>query len=167
MSARAIAIHGNEKSGERRANLEIKSECPALLSRNILPRINSMKNEKTKALRTLQLVLQQRHGIIRGFGPFSVAFGQNCTQGKDSYPCFTVEVFTVILQMTNNYINILARFFAITALSNPVSRVRIRHYRVRIRHLLNLQGHVSSLQGSHQGLQLCMVTAGWRQIRNR
>ena len=30
MSARAIAIHGNEKSGERRANLEIKSECPAL-----------------------------------------------------------------------------------------------------------------------------------------
>ena len=31
MSARAIAIHGNEKSGERRANLEIKSECPALL----------------------------------------------------------------------------------------------------------------------------------------
>ena len=31
MSARAIAIHGNEMSGERRANLEIKSECPALL----------------------------------------------------------------------------------------------------------------------------------------
>jgi hypothetical protein len=31
MSARAIAIHGNEKSGERRANLEIKSECPALV----------------------------------------------------------------------------------------------------------------------------------------
>ena len=30
MSARAIAIHGNEMSGERRANLEIKSECPAL-----------------------------------------------------------------------------------------------------------------------------------------
>jgi len=30
MSARAIAIHGKEKSGERRANLEIKSECPAL-----------------------------------------------------------------------------------------------------------------------------------------
>ena len=30
MSARAIAIRGNEKSGERRANLEIKSECPAL-----------------------------------------------------------------------------------------------------------------------------------------
>ena len=32
MSARAIAIHGYEMSGERRANLEIKSECPALLS---------------------------------------------------------------------------------------------------------------------------------------
>ena len=31
MSARAIAIHGNEMSGERRANLEIKSECPALV----------------------------------------------------------------------------------------------------------------------------------------
>ena len=31
MSARAIAIHGNEMSGERRANLEIKSECPALI----------------------------------------------------------------------------------------------------------------------------------------
>ena len=30
MSARAIAIHGYEMSGERRANLEIKSECPAL-----------------------------------------------------------------------------------------------------------------------------------------
>ena len=30
MSARAIAIHGNKMSGERRANLEIKSECPAL-----------------------------------------------------------------------------------------------------------------------------------------
>jgi len=30
MSARAIAIHGNEMSGERRANLEIKSECPGL-----------------------------------------------------------------------------------------------------------------------------------------
>jgi len=30
MSARAIAIHGNEMSGKRRANLEIKSECPAL-----------------------------------------------------------------------------------------------------------------------------------------
>ena len=30
MSARAIAIHGNVMSGERRANLEIKSECPAL-----------------------------------------------------------------------------------------------------------------------------------------
>ena len=38
MSARAIAIHGNEKSGERRANLEIKSECPALvvLDQNVL-----------------------------------------------------------------------------------------------------------------------------------
>jgi len=32
MSARAIAIHGNEKSGERRANLEIKSECPGLIN---------------------------------------------------------------------------------------------------------------------------------------
>ena len=31
MSARVIAIHGNEMSGERRANLEIKSECPALV----------------------------------------------------------------------------------------------------------------------------------------
>ena len=31
MSARAIAIHGNEMSRERRANLEIKSECPALV----------------------------------------------------------------------------------------------------------------------------------------
>ena len=30
MSARAIAIHGYKMSGERRANLEIKSECPAL-----------------------------------------------------------------------------------------------------------------------------------------
>jgi len=36
MSARAIAIHGNEKSGERRANLEIKSECPALMVITIL-----------------------------------------------------------------------------------------------------------------------------------
>ena len=35
MSARAIAIHGNEKSGERRANLEIKSECPALLNTEV------------------------------------------------------------------------------------------------------------------------------------
>ena len=34
MSARAIAIHGNEKSGERRGNLEIKSECPALVVAN-------------------------------------------------------------------------------------------------------------------------------------
>ena len=33
MSARAIAIHGYEMSGERRANLEIKSECPALCYR--------------------------------------------------------------------------------------------------------------------------------------
>ena len=32
MSARAIAIHGYEMSGEWRANLEIKSECPALLT---------------------------------------------------------------------------------------------------------------------------------------
>jgi len=32
MSARAVAIHGYEMSGERRANLEIKSECPALLN---------------------------------------------------------------------------------------------------------------------------------------
>ena len=32
MSARAIAIHGNEMSGERRANLEIMSECPALFN---------------------------------------------------------------------------------------------------------------------------------------
>ena len=30
MSARAIAIHEYEMRGERRANLEIKSECPAL-----------------------------------------------------------------------------------------------------------------------------------------
>ena len=30
MSARAIVIHGYEMSGERRANLEIKSECPGL-----------------------------------------------------------------------------------------------------------------------------------------
>ena len=30
MSARAIAIHGYEMSWERSANLEIKSECPAL-----------------------------------------------------------------------------------------------------------------------------------------
>ena len=30
MSARAIAIHGYKMSGEQRANLEIKSECPAL-----------------------------------------------------------------------------------------------------------------------------------------
>jgi len=30
MSARAIAIHGNEMRGEQRANLEIKSECPAV-----------------------------------------------------------------------------------------------------------------------------------------
>ena len=30
MSARGIAIHGNEMSGEWRAKLEIKSECPAL-----------------------------------------------------------------------------------------------------------------------------------------
>jgi len=30
MRARAIAIHGYEMSRERRANLEIKSECPAL-----------------------------------------------------------------------------------------------------------------------------------------
>ena len=34
MSARAIAIHGFEMSGERRANLEIKSECPALPTRD-------------------------------------------------------------------------------------------------------------------------------------
>ena len=31
MSARAIAIHGYKMSRERRANLEIKSECPALV----------------------------------------------------------------------------------------------------------------------------------------
>ena len=38
MSARAIAIHGNEMSGERRANLEIKSECPALkISNTVIP----------------------------------------------------------------------------------------------------------------------------------
>jgi len=38
MSARAIAIHGNEMSGERRANLEIKSECPALIQIGLLKR---------------------------------------------------------------------------------------------------------------------------------
>ena len=36
MSARAIAIHGNEMSGERRANLEIKSEGPALIIGDML-----------------------------------------------------------------------------------------------------------------------------------
>ncbi len=33
MSARAITIHGYEMSGEQRGNLEIKSECPALVIR--------------------------------------------------------------------------------------------------------------------------------------
>ena len=36
MSARARAIHGNEMSGERRANLELKSECPALVKSFVL-----------------------------------------------------------------------------------------------------------------------------------
>jgi hypothetical protein len=36
MSARAIAIHGYEMSGERRVNLEIKSECPALAIPNLI-----------------------------------------------------------------------------------------------------------------------------------
>ena len=36
MSASAKAIHGYKMSGDRRANLEIKSECPALLFSNLI-----------------------------------------------------------------------------------------------------------------------------------
>ena len=64
MSARAIAIHGNEKSGERRANLEIKSECPALtLSTLAIYGCSSKAKLTTLELRKLA-VTKAREGVF-------------------------------------------------------------------------------------------------------